>query len=134
MAPLRATPRAPLAWWLLALVAFVALPWYLPQNLSVWQAMGAVFGGSDTAAGALQVWRYGKPWLWVVPIALIGAAVALRQPAGRAQGRVLVAAAGFGLAGVLIAGFAIGARGWSFAALEPLFGAAPGSQFGIGLG
>src|SRR5262245_22192351 len=129
-----AAPRAPAAWWLLGVMAFVALPWYLPQNLSWWQAWPGVFGGSDTAAGVVQAWRHDKPWLWVVPFALLGAGVALRWRAGRAQGRALVLAAGVGLAGVLIAGFTIGARGWSFAALEQAFGAAPGSQFGIGLG
>src|SRR5262245_53072207 len=103
----RAVPRAPAAWWLLGVVAFVALPWYLPQNLSWWQALPAVFGGSDTAAGFVQAWRHGKPWLWVVPIALLGAGYALRAQAGRTQGRALVVAAGLGLAGVLIAGFTI---------------------------
>ena len=127
-------PRAPAAWWLLGVVAFVALPWYLPQNLSWWQALPAVYGGSDTAAGVVQAWRHGKPWLWIVAIALLGVGVSLRWRAGRAQGRALVLAAGLGFAGVLAAGFTIGAKGWSFSALEQLFGAAPGSQFGIGLG
>jgi iron(III) transport system permease protein len=131
---LRAAPRVPLAWWLLGVVAFFALPWYLPQNLSLWQALLGAFGGSDTAAGAVQAARHGRPWLWVVPLALIGAGAALRWRAGRAQGRPLVLASGLGLAGVLITGFAIGAQGWSFAALEPLLGAAPGNQLGIGLG
>lgn len=132
--PHRAAPRAPAAWWLLGVVAFVALPWYLPQNLSLWQALPGVFGGSETAAGAVQAWRHGKPWLWIVPLALLAAGAALRLPAGMGQGRALVLAAGIGLAGVLISGFAIGAKGWSFAALEQTFGAAPGNQFGIGLG
>ncbi len=127
-------PRAPLSWWLLGVAAFVALPWYWQQNLPWWQALPAVFGGSDTAAGAVQAWRHGKPWLWVVPLALLGAGFALHWRSGRAQGRVLVVAAGAGLAGVLIAGFTIGATGWSFAAFEHLFGVAPGKQFGIGLG
>src|SRR5687767_11933068 len=134
MTPPRAALRAPQAWWLLGLVAFVALPWYLPQNLSLWQALSGAFDGSDSAAGVFQAWRYGKPWLWPVVLALIGSGAALRWRTGRAQGRALVLAAGFGLVSVLIAGFAIGARGWSFAALESTFGPAPGNQFGIGLG
>jgi iron(III) transport system permease protein len=129
-----AVTRAPEAWWLLGVLAFVALPWYLPQNLSWWQALPSVFGGTDTAAGAVQAWRHGKPWLWVVAFALIGAGAALRWHAGRVQGRALVLAATLGLASVLIAGFTIGAKGWSFVALEQMFGAAPGNQFGIGLG
>lgn len=130
----RAAPRALLAWWLLGLGAFVALPWYLPQDLSLWQALPGVFGGGDTAAGLVQALRHGKPWLWVVPLALGGAAMALRMRPGRAQGRVLVSAAGLGFAALLIAGFAIGAKGWAFAALEHAFGAAPGHQFGVGIG
>jgi iron(III) transport system permease protein len=130
----RAAPRAPLAWWWLGVVAFCALPWYLPQNLSLWQALPGAFGGSDSAAGVVQAARHGRPWLWVVPLALIATGAALRWQVDRAQGRALVWASGLGLAGVLIAGFAIGSRGWSFAALEQLLGAAPGNQFGIGLG
>jgi len=130
----RTAPRAPLAWWLLGVAAFFVLPWYLPQNLSLWQALPGAFGGSDTAAGAIQALRHGRPWLWVVPLALVGAGAALRWRTGRAQGRALVWASGLAIAGVLIAGFAIGAQGWSFAALEHLFGTAPGNQLGIGLG
>jgi iron(III) transport system permease protein len=129
-----AAPRAAAAWWLLGVVAFVALPWYWQQNLPWWRALPGVFSVSDSAAGVVQAWRHGKPWLWVVPLALLGTGFALRWRSGRAQGRLLVAAAGAGLAGVLIAGFTIGATGWSFAALEQVFGAAPGNQFGIGLG
>lgn len=131
---LRPAPRAPAAWWLLGLSSFVALPWYLPQDLSWWQALPAVFGGGDSAAGVVQAWRHGRPWLWVVALALLMAGVALRWRTGRAQGRALVLAAGLGLAGVLVAGFTIGAKGWSFGALEQVFGPAPGNQLGIGLG
>jgi iron(III) transport system permease protein len=130
----RAAPRAPLVWWLLGLASFVALPWYLPQDLSTWQSLRGVLGGSDTAAGLVQALRHGKSWLWVVPLALAGAGLALRMRPGRAQGRALVAATGLGLGAVLIAGFAIGAKGWAFAWLEQAFGAAPGNQIGIGLG
>jgi iron(III) transport system permease protein len=129
-----AAPRAPAAWWLLGVVAFVALPWYLSQSESWWQALPAVFGGSDTAAGVVQAWRHGRPWLWTVAVALLVAGLALRARPGRAQGRALVLAAALGLAGVLVAGFTIGAKGWSFEVLERTLGAAPGHQFGIGLG
>lgn len=132
--PMRPAPRAPLLWWLLALAAFVLLPWYLPQDQSLASALPGVFGGPDSAAGVVQALRHHRPWLWVLPLALAGAAVALRMAPGRAQGRMLVASAGCGLALLLAAGFAIGAKGWSFAVLEAWFGPAPGQQFGVGPG
>jgi len=134
MAQPRPATRAPLAWWWLGLAAFVLLPWYLPQDLSLWQSLPRVFGGADTAAGLVQAAGHGRPWLWLVPASLLGVAVGLRMSPGRAQGRVLVIAAGLGLAGLLITGFAIGAKGWAFASLESVFGAAPGNQFGVGIG
>ncbi len=32
-------------WLLLGLLAFVALPWYLPQNLGLWASLGGVGRG-----------------------------------------------------------------------------------------
>jgi iron(III) transport system permease protein len=134
MAPRRAVPRAALAWWLLGLAAFALLPWYLPQDLSLWRSLPGVFGGTDTAAGLVQALRHDKPWLWFAAFGLVAAGVALRLPLRRSQGRVLVAATLIGLAGVLSAGFAIGAKGWAFVSLERVFGALAHGQAGIGLG
>jgi iron(III) transport system permease protein len=72
--------------------------------------------------------------LWIGLAGLAIAAIGWRLPAGRAQGRVLVAGATIGLVGLLASGFAIGARGWSYASLEAAFGALPQGQFGIGWG
>jgi len=130
-----AASRAPLAWWLLGLAAFVLLPWYLPQDLSLWRSLPGVFAGSETAAGLTQALRHGRPWLWMAALALLTAGLVLTLPvARRTQARVLALAAAIGLAGVLVAGFAIGAKGWSFVALERTFGALAGGQPGIGLG
>jgi iron(III) transport system permease protein len=126
--------RALWVWWLLALAAFVLLPWYLPQDLSLWQSLSGVFGGTETASGAVQAARHGKPWLWIGALALLGSGLALRLPAGRAQGIVLASAAAAGLLGLLVTGFAIGAKGWAFDSLQRWLGDAPGRQFGIGLG
>ncbi len=126
--------RIVLGWALLGLAAFVLLPWYFPQNLSLWQSLPGVFGGADTAGGLVQALRHGKPWLWIGAAGLLLALAAARLPAGRAQGRLLLAGAGGGLIGLLVAGFGIGAAGWSFEFLEAWFGVLPGGQFGIGLG
>jgi iron(III) transport system permease protein len=126
--------RVVLAWWLLGLAAFVLLPWYFPQNLSIWQTLPGAFGGSETASGLVQALRHDRPWLWFAMLGLLAAGVALWLPAGRSQGLLLVVATGAALAGLLASGFAIGAQGWSFDWAVDLFGALPTGQFGVGLG
>lgn len=126
--------RAVFAWAGSGLAAWALLPWYFPQDLTLWQALAGVFAGPDTASALVQALRHGKPWLWSGGAALLLALVGAWLPSGRAQGRVLVTAAVAGLVGVLGAGFAIGLRGWSFAWLQGLFGALPSGQFGMGLG
>jgi iron(III) transport system permease protein len=123
-----------LAWWLLGLAAFVLLPWYFPQNQSLWQALGGAFGGSETASGLVQALRHDRPWLWFGLLGLLAAGAALWLPAGRAQGLLLLVATGAALCSLLISGFAIGAQGWSSEWLEGLFGALPNGQFGVGPG
>ena len=120
-------------WLLLGLLAFVALPWYLPQNLGLWASLG-VWGGAETAGGAWQVLRHSRPWLALDALGLAAAAVAWCLPAGPRQGRWLVAGAGVALAGLLASAFGIGAQGWSFEALTALWGALPQGQPGMGLG
>ena len=121
-------------WLLLGAVSFVLLPWYLPADKTVLQSLPGVFGAADTASGAVQAAMHGKPWLWVALLGLVIAAVVWRLPPGRAQGRGLSAGAGIGLAGLLLSGFAIGAKGWSFEWMNNAFGALAAGQFGVGLG
>ena len=102
--------RIVLGWALLGLAAFVLLPWYFPQNLTLWQSLPGVFGGADTASGLVQALRTTSPgcgsarpgccWRWR-PGAL---------PAGPAQGRLLLVGAGVGLAGLLAAASASAPR------------------------
>jgi iron(III) transport system permease protein len=126
--------RIVIGWVLLGLAAFVLLPWYFPQNLTLWKSLPGVFGPADTASGLVQAAVHHKPWLWFGAAGLLLALVAARVPAGPAQGRWLLAGAGSGLAGLLASGFGIGAGGWSYEFLESWFGALSGGQFGIGLG
>jgi iron(III) transport system permease protein len=123
-----------LAWLLLGLLAFALLPWYFQQDRTLWQAMSQVWSGAEAGSGLVQALQHGRGWLWLGLLGLIVAAIAWHLPAGRTQGRVLVAGAAVGLLGLVTSGFAIGARGWSFAWLEGAFGALPQGQFGIGLG
>jgi iron(III) transport system permease protein len=130
----RKNRRLVLGWALLGLAAFVLLPWYFPQNQTLWKSLPGVFGGAETASGLVQALRHHKPWLWTGAAGLVLALAAARLATGRAQGRLLLAGAGAGLLGLLGAGFGIGASGWSFELLESWFGALPGGQFGVGLG
>jgi iron(III) transport system permease protein len=128
------TPRALVAWLVIGLAGFSLLPWYFLQNATLWQALPRVFGGAETASGLVQAAVHGRPWLWLALAGLAVAVSGLRAPAGAVQGRWLASGALIGLASLLASGFAIGARGWSFAGLEATFGALPQGQFGIGLG
>jgi iron(III) transport system permease protein len=126
--------RAVLGWSLAGLGAFALLPWYLPQNASLIGALPGVFGAGETASGLVQAARHHRPWLWIALAALALTTLGAALPGGKRLGRLRVAAAGLGLAGLLGAGFAIGAQGWSYDALGAVFGALPGGQFGIGPG
>ena len=124
-----------LAVWLAAgALAFCLLPWYFPQELTLLQAMAGAFDGPDSASGLVQAVRHGRPWLWAAAIALAIGATALRAPASRRQGSLLVAGALIGLLGVLGAAFAIGARGWTLSSAQTLFGEMAVGQPGIGIG
>ena len=121
-------------WVVLGLAAFVLLPWYLPQNGGVLAAMAGVLGGPDSASGLVQAVRYGRPWLWGVPLGLLIAQAALLLPEARRQGAGLLLGSGLALLAVLGAGFAIGATGWSGAWLDTFFGPLPHGQYGLGVG
>ena len=126
--------RVLFAWLALGTAAFVLLPWYFPQNVTLLRALPGAFGGSETASGLVQALRHGRPWLWSALAGLALCAWGWRLPAGRGQGRMLLAGSLLGLAGLLGSGFAIGAAGWSYAWLNAVFGELAGGQFGIGLG
>jgi iron(III) transport system permease protein len=130
----RRARKALLAWLLLGGLAYTLLPWFLPQNLSLWRALPGVWGGAETAAGLVQALRHGKPWLWLGGLGLLACGAALALPAGRMQGRVLLAGGLLGAGGLLASGFAIGATGWNFSWLQSLVGELPQGQFGLGLG
>jgi iron(III) transport system permease protein len=126
--------RITLGWLLLGLVAYALLPWYFQQDMGLLKALPGIFGGSDTASGVVQALRHGKPWLWLGLLGLLVAGGGALLPASRTQGWLLLGGGGLGLAALLISGFSVGARGWSFEFLTAAFGDLGRSQFGLGLG
>jgi iron(III) transport system permease protein len=130
----RGASQAITGWLLLGLASFCLLPWYLSGDASLWNSLWGVFGGADTASGAVQAARHGRPWLWFGAAGLAIAALGACLRAGAAQGKLLLFGAVLGLAGLCLSGFAIGAQGWAYAWLEPLLGKLGVGQFGIGLG
>jgi iron(III) transport system permease protein len=119
---------------LLGFAAYALLPWYYQQDTGLLKALPGIWGGADTAAGVVQAARHGKPWLWLGLAGLLVAALGWRLPPTRTQGLLLLAGGGLGATALLASGFAIGAQGWAFEFLTPMFGALDKGQFGIGLG
>src|SRR5450432_2825253 len=70
MATMARDGRAVGGWLLVAALSFVLLPWYFLADQSVLQSLPGVWGAADGASGAVQAAIHGRPWLWIVPIAL----------------------------------------------------------------
>ena len=128
-------PNKALAWWLATgLLAYLAVPWYAIQDTAWYSVLPEVWSGAETANGLVQALVNGRSWLLVGLLGLAIAALGLRLPAGRAQSNWLLAGGVIGFLGLLVSGFAIGARGWSFDYLNAQFGELSINQFGIGIG
>ncbi|HEX7987958.1 MAG TPA: iron ABC transporter permease [Duganella sp.] len=123
-------------WVLLALAASLLLPWYGVQDDFSWtRGYAAVFGDPGAANGWLQAGRFQRPWLLLPLIAPLAAGLGLLLcKTRRALGLVLAGAGATGVAGLLGAGFAIGAQGWNWFGLQDGALALPVGQFGMGWG
>ncbi|GAB4406385.1 MAG: iron ABC transporter permease [Rhodoferax sp.] len=129
------SPNLAIRWWLaVGLLAYVLLPWYAIQDTAWYSVLPQIFGGAETASGVVQMAVHGRSWLALGLLGLGLAAVSLVVPAGRSQSVWLLAGGLIGFLGLLISGFVIGARGWSFALLNALFGELSVNQYGIGIG
>jgi iron(III) transport system permease protein len=124
-------------WFALAALACVLLPWYAQQDQSSWfHVLGKTFSTDQDSANALiQGTRLGRAWLLAAPAALLLAlATALLAKSAKAQGRGWLSAGVGGVLIILLAGFAVGMKGWQYDWLTASFGAIQTRQFGLGAG
>ena len=126
--------KAVIIWLVIGLLAYVALPWYAIQDTAWYSVLPQIFIGSETANGLIQAIEHGRSWLFLGLLGLGIAAVGLATPAGKAQSSWFLTGGITGLSGLVISGFLIGARGWSFDFFNTQFGELAINQFGIGIG
>jgi len=122
------------AWLLVGAAGYLLLPWYFAGDAGLLASLSAVWRRGDSASGALQTAWLGRPWLAVVPLGLVLGWLGWRAGGRESAGRWLIAGALVVLGGLLVTGFAIDAKGWSFEALGALLGVLPAGQPGFGLG
>nr|MBA3593043.1 iron ABC transporter permease [Polaromonas sp.] len=118
----------------LGFLGYLAFPWYAIQDTNGLLSIPQVFSNEQAGNGLMQAAEYQRPWLWVGLVALAFAALGASMLPTKKQGTVLLAAGALGVVGLMLSGFAIGAKGWSFEALSNAFGALGKGQFGIGWG
>ena len=118
----------------LGVLAYLAFPWYAIQDSNGLLSIPQVFSAEQAGNGLVQASVYNRPWLWAGVLALLMTAFGASMAPTKKQGAVLVFAGVFGVLGLMVFGFAIGAKGWSFEALTGLFGPLGSKQLGIGWG
>lgn len=129
--------RPVLIWWVAALAGFLILPWYAIED-GFW-SLGWLLDGypwdPDYAPAIFLMLAGEKPWLWPLLgfVLLPGAAFAL-GPRDPRLSWLLIAVGVGGVGYLLLQGFAVGIRGWEYAALEAMLGPLDDRQFGMGYG
>jgi len=126
--------KAPGLWLVIGLASYLLFPWYAIQDTAWYYVLPQILGGSETANGLMQALANGRNWLLSGLLGMGMAAAGLAFPAGKQQGRWLLAGGLVGLLGLIGSGFLIGARGWSFEVLNASFGELAINQFGMGMG
>lgn len=124
-------------WMAVGLAGYAVLPWYgIDDSLLTlsWLFDGYPFD-DDVAPALFLVLQGEKPWLAPLGLLLLAPLLLLgRDKADPAFGWLLIAIGGLGFAYLLLQGFAIGLRGWSWDWLSSLFGELDDRQFGMGWG
>ena len=118
----------------LGILAYLAFPWYAIQDSNGLLSIPNVFSNEQAGNGLMQAVNYQRPWLGLGMLAWVMAALGACMLPTKRQGTMLIAAGVLGVAGLMVSGFAIGAKGWSFDALSHWFGALGKGQSGIGWG
>lgn len=132
---MRRRSPASIAWLGIGAFGCLLAPWYSLADSVLGIRWMLQFTTRDNAPAVLQAITHGRYWLGPVVVLLAGCAISLATAIDRrkrASLLLVVAAAGFVY--TLAQGFAIGPRGWSFAALADLFGELKSGQYGMGLG
>ncbi len=127
----------PCLWWVIAaMFGACLLPWHMLQDGLTFRAVLTPFSSTADSASALaQALLHQRWWFWPILVALVPAMVAVQSGLDRRRRSNLLLFAGLaGLAAIILQGWCIGIRGWSYPFLERAFGELPDRQFGIGLG
>ncbi|AKO99332.1 ABC transporter permease [Marinovum algicola] len=135
---LEKTAHPVLIFWILAgWVGFGLLPWYMVED-GLW-SFDWLTGGypfdADVAPALFLIGQGEKLWLapLLLPLAL-PLLVLRRAKNDPIYARILILAGALGFGWMIVQGFSIGIRGFSFAWQEALFGDLPIRQFGMGYG
>ncbi len=113
------------------------LPWYAQQDQSSWyNVLHKTFNADRDSGNALvQGLQLGRSWLLAAPAALLLALIAaLTAKNTKAQGMGWLSAGLLGIVVVMLSGFMVGMKGWSYEWLTASFGAIQIRQFGMGAG
>jgi iron(III) transport system permease protein len=124
-------------WWVIAVaLAVCVLPWHMQQDGIGFGGLFALFRSDADSASALGQSLFARRfWFWPVVAALVVCAWGLRPGQSRHQrGTVLLTGGLLGVAAIILQGWFIGVRGWSYPFLANIFGTLDDRQFGIGLG
>ena len=122
--------------WLLAFIGIVILPWHmLEDGVTVVRLFGITSPEAETASALSQAGRFGRFWLWPVVLALALALPGFLPGMARPRAALFLGLGGWlGLAAIVLQGWLIGIRGWTYPVLERVFGTLETGQFGIGMG
>jgi iron(III) transport system permease protein len=125
----------PVAFWLAAgTIGLLLVPWYAVADGVLWFGWITSLSSADHAPALWQVVAHGSWWLAPLAVLLAIGAIVPFATERRARANALIAVGTLGFAWFFAQGFAIGARGWSFALLAQVFSPLAHGQPGMGLG